>query len=212
MGSITDPFRITLCIFSAEVWLRSAVLQTGFTLQISCRWSPFLLITSGKKGSLSQAIASTTQVLLWYGETCMFSLPKADFLKQTACTFAIRIYCRKPFSKEASMHHPNACNLKDNGSLLESSWYCSPSRVLHYVESNSAVKHAPSYSLFLCISGAFPVCCWPLFLLAFTPQTGLRPSPAKPESSPEREMGPCWRQPHLEQCSDSLCVVRRGNV
>lgn len=53
-----------------------------------------------------------------------FLLPKADFLKQTACTFAIRIYCRKSFSKEASMHLPN---VEDNGSLLESSWYRGPS-------------------------------------------------------------------------------------
>lgn len=88
------------------------------------------------------------------------------------------------------MHHLNARNLKNNCSLLESTQYYSPSSTLHYIENKSVMKNATSYSLSLCISGAFLVCCWPLFLLAFAPQTVLRPSPPKPESSPEMELGP----------------------
>lgn len=133
----------------------------------------------------------------------MFSLPNADFLKQTRYTCAIKRFCRKRFLKEATMHHLKAHNLKHNYSLLGSTQYCSPSSMLHYVESNSVMKNVLSYSLLLCISSAFLVCCWLLFLLAFTPQTVLRPSPTKPESSPAMEMGPCWR------CSDSFCIVHR---
>lgn len=137
----------------------------------------------------------------------MFSSPAADFLKQAAYTFAIKIFCRKYFLKEASVHHRNARNVKNHCSLLESTQYSSSSSMLHYVENTSVVKNATSYSLSLCISGAFLVCCWPLFLLAFAPWTVLRPSPTKPESSPEMEMGPYWRQSHLEPCSDSFCIV-----
>lgn len=126
----------------------------------------------------------------------MFSLPNADFLKQTTYTFAIKILCRKCFLKEASMYHLNAHNLKNNYSLSESTQYCSLSSMLHYIGNNSVTKDATSYSLSLCISGAFLVCRWPLFLLAFATRTVLRPSPSKPESSPEMEMGPYQRQSH----------------
>lgn len=137
----------------------------------------------------------------------MFSLANADFLKQTTYTFAIKIFCRKQFLKEASMHLLNAHNLKNNCSLLESTQYGSPSSMPHYIENNSVMKNATSYSLSLCISGAFLVCCWQLFFLALAPQTVLGPSPTKPESSAEMEVGPYQRQSHLEQCSDSFCIA-----
>lgn len=104
----------------------------------------------------------------------------------------------KHFLKEARTHYLNVHNLRNNCSLLESIQYCIPSSMLHYIENNSVMKNATSYSLSLCISDAFLVCCWPLFLQAFTPQTVLRPSPTKPEISPEVEMGLYWRQSHLE--------------
>lgn len=63
------------------------------------------------------------------------------------------------------------------------------------------MKNALSYSLLLSISGNFLVCCWPLFLLTFTPQAVLTLPPTKPESFPEMEVGSYWRQSHLESAS-----------
>jgi len=79
--------------------------------------------------------------------------------------------------------------------------------MLHCIENNSMMKNATNYSLSLCISGACRVFWWPCSLLTFAAWTVLRLSPTKSESSAEMEMGPYWRQLHLERCSDSFCIV-----
>lgn len=67
---------------------------------------------------------------------------------------------------------------------MESTQYCSPSLMHHYIENNSAMREVTPLTLCFC---HFPGLLLATLLAGFQP-TVLRPPPAKSQSSPETEV------------------------
>lgn len=97
----------------------------------------------------------------------------------------MQIFRRKGFLKEACMPHLNAHNVKTKWGLLENTQYSSPSSMHPFRENNSDMRDVALVSLCFC---HIPVLLLATLLAGFPPQTVLRPSPAKSESSPEMEV------------------------